>query len=113
MLPAPRNFSWLVYGMLAGLARPSSRGDIEYLLNEGVGHIISLTELPLSSYISTDGLDMTFTHIPIQDMMPPTLEQVKEFLNVVEQQNINGKVREIYSVSVLMNHRRPKLTVRG
>jgi len=93
MFRSPRNFSWLVEGMLAGLARPSLRSHIEYLINQGIKHLVTLTELPLTSSMNTDGLDITYTHIPIDDLAPPTLEQVKEFLKVVEQHNNKGEVR--------------------
>lgn len=79
-------------GFLAGLARPSSRVELEYLIGHGIKHIVSLTESPLSSTINTEGLDLTYSHIPINDLTAPTIEQVKEFLSVVEKHHKSNEV---------------------
>lgn len=92
MFPTPQNFSWLVDGVLAGLAHPSCRGTLEYLIKHGIKHIITLTEAPLSATIDLEGLDLTYTHIPINDLTAPSIEQVKEFLSVVEDHNNRNQV---------------------
>lgn len=92
MFPTPKNFSWFLEGLLAGLARPTSRGDIQYLIRHGIKHIVSLTETPLSYSIDLDGLDVTFTQIPVDDLTAPSIEQVEEFLSLVEYHNDKNEV---------------------
>ena len=40
----PENFSWVIPGVLAGSALPYEPGHLQYLLDEGVKHLVSLTE---------------------------------------------------------------------
>ena len=76
----PTNFSWFITDRIAALGLPSSRADIEFLCSIGVKQLISLTE----SRPSLHGCQLTPVHIPIEDMTPPTIEQVNEFLSVTE-----------------------------
>ncbi|XP_031565985.1 dual specificity protein phosphatase 23-like [Actinia tenebrosa] len=93
----PRNFSWLEEGKLAGLAYPSSKSDIQYLMSQGIQHLITLTESPLSSTIDIDGfVNLKFSHIPVVDLTPPTLDQIKEFLKIVEQTNSKGEAVAVH-----------------
>ena len=85
---SPRNFSWFVEGRLAALGFPSTRADIEFLCSRGVKRLISLTE----SRPSLHGFPLTSVHIPIVDFTPPSIEQVKEFLSVVEMSNCKEEV---------------------
>lgn len=76
----PTNFSWFIDGKIAALGFPSSRTDVEFLCKIGVKQLISLTETPPCLY----GMKLTQVHIPIDDMTAPSIQQVNEFLRVVE-----------------------------
>jgi atypical dual specificity phosphatase len=98
----PRNFSWLEEGKLAGLAFPSTRSDIEYLINQGIKHLITLTGSPLSTSLDIDGLaELKISHVPVVDLTPPTLDQVKVFLKIVEQTNSKGEVSFFFQLTIL------------
>ena len=84
----PTNFSWFVKDRLAAHGFPSTRADIEFLCSVGVKQLISLTE----SRPSLHGCQLTHVHIPIVDMTPPSIEQVNEFLSVVELAYLKGEV---------------------
>ena len=82
------NFSWLMPDEIAGSGQiggwyPESqqvliRGLWE-LSELGVGAVVSLTEQPLeSSALATVGMD--YLHLPVPDMSPPSLREIKEFL---------------------------------
>ena len=50
-----RNFSWLIEGEIAGMAKPaSSVYDFEFLKENGFEAIVSLTEFPLNETLIED-----------------------------------------------------------
>ena len=87
----PTNFSWFVKDKLAAHGLPTTRADIEFLCSAGVKRLISLTESRPSLY----GFQLAHVHIPIADMTPPSIDQVNEFLSVVELAYSKGEVSKI------------------
>lgn len=63
------NFSWIVRGRVAGMARPRG-SDLPWLRAQGVTAILSLTEN------EPDLPDFEVFRLPIVDMTSPTLEQL-------------------------------------
>lgn len=88
----PTNFSWFVQDKIAALGFPSSRDDVEFLCNIGIKQLISLTESPPCLY----GMKLIQVHIPIEDMTAPSLEQVNEFLSVVELAHLNEETVAVH-----------------
>lgn len=79
----PRNFSWLIQGEIAGMARPMSMvTDLEFLKDNGIEAIVSLTELPLHRTLIEE-FGFEYKHIPIADLASPTQEQIEEFTDFV------------------------------
>ncbi len=79
-----RNFSWLIKGEIAGMAKPaSSVNDFEFLREEGLEAIVSLSEIPLSKVLIEE-FGFTVKHIPIRDFEAPTLEQIEDFVTFAE-----------------------------
>ncbi|GAB1601654.1 dual specificity protein phosphatase CDC14B-like isoform X1 [Argonauta hians] len=79
----PKNFSWVVDGFLAALGFPNEAANMMYLVRHGIKYLISLTaELTPSLHGFEDKL--VWSQIKIKDFSPPTLQQVDEFLKVVE-----------------------------
>ena len=87
----PTNFSWFIDGKIAALGFPSSHTDVEFLCKIGVKQLISLTETPPCLY----GMKLTQVHIPIDDMTAPSIQQVNEFLRVVELAHLKGEVNHL------------------
>lgn len=84
---ASRGFSWVVPGELAAMPLPgrdrSLEQDAAFLEQEGIRVLVSLTEDPPDGEVlARRAIDQI--HIPIQDYTPPTLEQMIEFVAVVE-----------------------------
>lgn len=79
----PRNFSWIIEGEIAGMARPVSVvSDLEFLKDNGIEAIVSLTELPLhKTFIEEFGFE--YKHIPVADLTSPTQGQIDEFVTFV------------------------------
>lgn len=87
----PRNFSWLIKDVIAGMARPSSIiADLEFLKDCGIDAIVSLTETPLhKTFIEEFGFE--YKHIPIEDLTAPTQEQIEEFVSYVNKCISSGR----------------------
>jgi len=74
----PYNFSWLVDGAVAGMARPRA-SDAEWLRGQGVTAIVSLT------MHAPDGFDeWELLHAPIPDMTPPSLNQLMQVVEFMQ-----------------------------
>jgi len=83
----PQGFSWIVQGELAAMPLPGRdralEKDVAYLEQEGIRVLVSLTEDPPDgAALGSQGIGQE--HIPVEDFHPPTLEQMIEFVAVVE-----------------------------
>lgn len=79
----PRNFSWLIQDEIAGMARPMPMvADLEFLKDNGIEAIVSLTESPLHKTLIEE-FGFEYKHIPIPDLASPTQEQIEEFVSFV------------------------------
>jgi atypical dual specificity phosphatase len=67
---------------LPGSERPLDQ-DAAFLEQEGIGVLVSLTEDPPDGEVlARRAIDQI--HIPVEDFTPPTLDQMIEFVGVVE-----------------------------
>lgn len=67
----PLNFSWIVEGRVGGMAHPTPR-DLEWLREQGVTAILSLTEREPS----LPGFEVL--RIPVIDMTSPSIDQLRK-----------------------------------
>jgi len=87
----PEGFSWVTPGLLAATARPHDvHAALEYFREEGITAIVSLTERPFApaSYLDEFGFD--YHHIPVADFGAPRMEQIEEFVAVVQRAKQEG-----------------------
>ena len=78
----PDGFSWIDKPLMAGLARPSSAEELEWLRQQGIELLISLTEEPpRRAWINEAGLFLV--HIPIEDLTAPTQEQLDQSIAAI------------------------------
>lgn len=89
------NFSFLIEGKLAGMARPGrSRSlveDIEFLKAQGIGAIVSVTEQPLDGGL-VRGTGLRYLHLAVPDYEAPTIRQIEEFIEFMEAVDSDGAV---------------------
>ena len=71
----PVNFSWLLPGRVAGMARPVM-DDEEWLREQGVTSLVSLTLTPPS-------IGFRILHVPIPDMHPPSVRQLQAAVDFI------------------------------
>jgi len=83
-----RNFSFLVEKSLAGCAMPGAAGsvmnDLAQAREEGITALVTLTEEPLlRAMVEESGL--RYLHLPVSDFHAPTMDQVQEFIELVNE----------------------------
>ena len=87
------NFSWFVEGKLAASGRPHFDEDLEWLYQQGIRAIVSLTERSLRQEKSVrhkvDGF--VYRHIPVPDETAPTLAQIDVFVRFVAEMLTQAK----------------------
>ena len=78
----PDGFSWIDKPVLAGMARPASLEELEWLRLQGIELLLSLTEdPPRRDWINDAGL--LLIHEPVPDMEAPTQEQLRRCLSAI------------------------------
>jgi atypical dual specificity phosphatase len=89
-MPQPQGFSWIDKPLLAAMALPESKEDLEWLRRHGIEVLISLTEDPLRrDWVNDTGI--LVVHEPIEDMAAPTQEQLERCVSAIaraHQQNM-------------------------
>jgi atypical dual specificity phosphatase len=88
-MPSPFGFSWVDKPHLAALAFPSAAEDLTWLRKQGIELLISLTEdRPRRDWVNDAGLMLM--HVPVEDMSPPTQEQLERCISAIERANANN-----------------------
>lgn len=73
---------------------PRMPGHYEYLVNNGVKHLVTLSERKPPYHDTCPELNLH--HIRIHDFCAPTFDQIKRFLAIVEEANSKGEVKYQY-----------------
>src|SRR5262245_39902775 len=82
----PSGFTWIEKPLLAGMPRPEAADELAWLRQHGIEVIVSLTEDPLRrDWVNEAGLMMV--HVPVQDMEPPTQEQLDQCIAAIRRAN--------------------------
>src|SRR5262245_5496046 len=87
-------FSFVVEGELAGMPRPGTRqalaADMDYLAEQGIELLVSLTEVgtdPVEAYRH----HITVLHLPVRDFTAPSLQQLADFTRAAHAAIDQGK----------------------
>ena len=82
----PNGFSWIDKPQLAALAKPGTLEDLQWLRQQGIQVVISLTEdPPRRDWVNEAGL-LVF-HEPLEDMEPPTQDQLDRCITSILKAN--------------------------
>ena len=84
----PTNFSWLIEEKLAGSGLPTSLDEFEWLLNQGVKSIVTMTENSLPDDW-TQQID--YLHIPTADFHAPNMEEIDSAVEFIQNQIQNNQ----------------------
>jgi atypical dual specificity phosphatase len=78
----PHGFSWIEQPLLAAMARPESQEDLQWLRQQGIEILLSLTEeLPRRYWVNEAGLMLV--HVPMVDMQPPTQNELDRSIETI------------------------------
>ena len=85
----PDSFSWIDKPHLAAHSRLGSLEEFQWLRDQGIHLVISLTEdPPQRTWINDAGLFSM--HFPVEDMSAPEQEQIDQCVAGIEKANQNG-----------------------
>lgn len=78
----PTNFSWLINNQLAGSGMPTTINEINWILNQGVKSIVTMTENALpESWVK----DTKYLHVPTEDLSAPDIEQIDDAVDFINE----------------------------
>jgi atypical dual specificity phosphatase len=81
-MPQPFGFTWVEKPLLAAMARPEGHGELQWLRQQGIQVLVSLTEDPLRrDWINEAGL--MAVHIPMTDMEAPSQEDLDRCIEAI------------------------------
>lgn len=86
----PLKFSWFIPKKLAAMAFPRNKENIQFLLNQGINYLITLSadkKPPVEDFPR-----MKWTEIPVEEFEVPTLEQITQFIDICRKMDKNGEV---------------------
>lgn len=88
---APYNFSWFIDGKIAGMGCPRNEANLNYLVDAGVDHLITLSPERHPPIVEFDR-KLKWTEIRIKEFGAPTLKQILKFIEICERAEIRGEV---------------------
>ncbi len=86
----PTGFVWVEPGKVAASGYPASRRQLEWIAQQGVNTVLTLTEDPLPASW-TQGMNLRFSHIPMRDHEAPSLQSLKQAASFVQEEIGSGR----------------------
>lgn len=87
----PCNFSWFVPNKIAAMACPQSVGNLNYLADVGIKHLITLSPERIPPLLECKK-QLKWTKIPIKEFEAPTLKQIIKFIGICKNAEVTGEV---------------------
>jgi atypical dual specificity phosphatase len=79
----PHGFTWVEQPLLAAMGRPDSVEELQWLRQQGIEILISLTEdPPRRQWVNEAGLMLV--HVPVVDMEPPSQDDLVKSVEVIK-----------------------------
>ena len=79
----PTNFSWLIEEKLAGSGIPTSHDEFDWLMNQGVKSIVTMTEQALpDEWVEHIG----YLHVPTPDLTAPDMDRIDSAVDFIHEQ---------------------------
>ena len=84
----PTNFSWLIEEKLAGSGMPTSFDEFDWIVNQGVKSIVTMTENALpDNWVQNIG----YLHVPTPDFTAPDMERIDSAVDFIHEQITNDQ----------------------
>ena len=103
-LEAPINFTWVVQDELAGMGWPKSRDQVNFLIKQGIDHLITLASDKIPPHYAFP--DLRWTMIAVEDFTGPTITDIKKFISAMDEARRNG---EVCAIQIRLEHISRKL----
>ena len=84
----PTNFSWLIDEKLAGSGMPTSFDEFDWIVNQGVKSIVTMTENALPDNW-TQNID--YLHVPTPDLTAPDMDKIDSAVDFIHEQITNDQ----------------------
>ena len=78
----PTNFSWLIDEKLAGSGMPTSFDELDWILQQGVKSIVTMTENSLPEEWTRE---IGYLHVPTPDLTAPDMEKIDLAVEFIHQ----------------------------
>ncbi len=83
----PTNFSWLLDSKLAGCGMPTSVNEVNWVLEQGVKSIVTMTENALpESWVK----DAKYLHVPTEDLNAPDIDKIEDAVDFIHERITNN-----------------------
>jgi atypical dual specificity phosphatase len=92
----PTNFSWVINNQLAGSGLPLSFDQFMWVVNHGIGTIVTVRELPLPlEWLSVDDTKhshskgkmtkkLNYLHLRVEDYHSPSIQEIESTVKFIE-----------------------------
>lgn len=84
----PTNFSWVIEGMLAGSGMPTSREEMDWVRENGIKAVLTLTEEPLPEQWLNN---IDYLHVPTVNSSAPDIEDIEKAVDFIDKNLKNNK----------------------
>ena len=98
-IEAPVNFTWVVQDELCGMGWPKSRDQVNFLIKQGIDHLITLAADKIPPHYAFP--ELKWTMIPVEDFTGPSIADIKKFIQIMAEARRDGEVRYKKSQQVL------------
>lgn len=88
IIKRPTNFSWIVKDSLAGSGMPTSINEFDWILQQGVKSIITMTEEPLPKNWTSK---INYLHVPTPDLTAPDIDKIEDAVDFIQEQILNNE----------------------
>ena len=92
---AMTGFSWVIEDQVAGMPRPGARRpleqDLQFLQDQRVDVLVSLTEAPVDP-VALEAHGIEPMHLPVADFHAPTQDQLDRYIAAVQAWTAEGRV---------------------
>ena len=90
-IEAPVNFTWVVQDELAGMGWPKSRDQVNFLVKQGIDHLITLAADKIPPHYAFP--ELKWTMIPVEDFTGPAITDIKKFIQIMAEARRDGEVK--------------------
>jgi len=94
----PTGFAWVDDHKLAASGYPASRGQLEWLVNQGIGAVLTLTPESLPED-QVRGLPLEMAHVPMEDHQVPAVDSLAQGAKLVSNFLSEGKAVAVHCLA--------------